>query len=70
MYFLTDGETVRYVGRTKDLDRRMAEHNRPGSKTYGLDLYAYVSGLTYSEARGLEQIGIVMYNTINTGKIQ
>ena len=68
VYFLTDGEDVRYVGRTKDLGRRMNEHNRPGSKTYGLDLYAFVSGLTYSEARGLEQIGIVMYNTINAGK--
>ena len=63
-----DSGNIQYVGRTKNLERRLAEHSRKGSKTEGLRLAYSIQGLTWSEARGLEQLGIASYNTINLGK--
>ena len=68
VYALADAEgDIRYVGRTKNFERRMAEH-RKNSKTEGLTPIMRIDGLTWSEARGLEQIGIVTYNTIDLGR--
>lgn len=68
MYALKDSAgDIRYVGRTKNLERRLAQH-RKSKKTGELDLAWEQPGLTWSQARGLEQVGIVTYNTINSGK--
>ena len=70
VYSLLDPKTqeVRYVGRTKNYDARIEQHNRPGSKTYGLKRGPTIDNLTYSQARGIEQFGIWSYNTIDLGK--
>ena len=70
VYSLSNPETghVEYVGRTNDLPRRLNEHNAPGSKTSGFELYSAVDNLTYSQARGLEQLGILTYNTLNASR--
>lgn len=64
VYFLQDDAgTIQYVGRVKDsgFKKRMAYHEA----TRGLTVkYAY-HGLTYAEARGLEEIGMVECHTIN-----
>ena len=64
VYFLGDETgTIQYVGRVTDSGyrQRMAYHEA----TRGLTpQYAY-SGLTYEEARGLEEIGMVECHTLN-----
>ena len=64
VYFLQDeAGIVRYVGRVKDrgYDARMAHHKR----TRKLEPKLRISGLTYVEARGLEEIGIIECHTLN-----
>jgi len=65
-YLVDDDNRIRYVGRTKNLPRRMYQHAH-SEKTKNLELAYYIDGLTWSEARGLEQLGIVEYNTKNAG---
>ncbi|QLY78026.1 carbohydrate binding domain-containing protein [Clostridium intestinale] len=52
-----------YVGRTKNPSARQKAHDSEGSKTVGLDFTPIASNLTYFEARGLEQIAMLQYNT-------
>ena len=64
VYFLQDDTgTIQYVGRVKDsgFKRRMAYHEATRDLTVK---YAY-HGLTYAEARGLEEIGMIECHTIN-----
>ena len=70
VYSLLNPDTghVEYVGRTVDFERRMNEHNKPGSKTEKFVPFSVISGLSYSEVRGLEQIGILTYNTLNASR--
>ena len=64
VYKLTDDSgTTQYVGRTINPDARERAHNTPGSKTAGLDFKPIATNLTYFEARGLEQIAMLEYNT-------
>lgn len=64
VYKLTDeSKTTKYVGRTKNPGARERAHNSDGSKTAGLDFTSIASNLTYFEARGLEQIAMLEYNT-------
>lgn len=56
---------VQYVGRTINVTAREKAHNTLGSKTVGLDFIPIKSGLNYYQARGLEQIAILEYNTKN-----
>ena len=58
---------IRYVGRTKNLDARLKAHEA-SDKTGDLTLAFYCSGLSWTQARGLEQVGIFTYNTINEGR--
>jgi len=65
VYKLVDkssGQT-KYVGRTKNPTVRKNAHNAEGSKTAGLEFTPIASNLTYFEARGLEQIAMLEYNT-------
>lgn len=62
-----DQENVKYVGRTKNLDQRLEQHKN-SAKTGDLKLGFYYSGLTWSEARGFEEQGIITYNLIECGK--
>ncbi|MNS66799.1 tRNA nuclease WapA precursor [compost metagenome] len=66
VYKLIDdtGKTV-YVGRTVNPEARAGAHNALGSKTAGLTFIPIASGLTYSQARGVEQIAMLEYNTKN-----
>ena len=67
VYFLEDGSgTIRYVGRVTDTgyDSRMSYHKR----TKGLTPAKRVSGLSYEEARGLEEIGMAECHTLNPGQ--
>ena len=64
VYFLEDANgTIRYVGRVKDegYRTRMAHHKA----TRNLTPAHRISGLRYSEARGLEEIGIMTCHTLN-----
>ena len=69
MYTLVDSEgIVRYVGRTKDYERRMKEHEQLGGKKqqYNLENGSVVlRNLTKEQARGLEQTLLVLYHTAN-----
>ena len=53
--------TVGYVGRTNDLDRRAKEHERDSSKVCLGKPIAVVTGLTIGEARIVEQLLISAY---------
>ena len=64
MYFLADAYgNIRYVGRVTDrgFRDRMTYHRI----TRGLRLAKRVSDLTYAEARGLEEIGMIECHTLN-----
>ena len=65
VYGLTDplSNEVVYIGRTKNFGKRMYAHNRPGSRTQGLIPTIRIDNLTYNEARGLEEIGMIYYHT-------
>ncbi len=63
-----DDEEVRYVGRTKDYETRMKQHKRPGGKIYEYNLNPgkiVLKNLTKEQARGLEQMLLVLYHTGN-----
>ncbi len=70
VYTLVDKDgIVRYVGRTKDYNRRMAAHKYNGKiKQYNLYRGPYYSGLTKAEARGIEQKLMLFYHTLNSAK--
>ena len=55
---------VQYVGRTKNLDQRLAQHKK-AEKTKELVLDHAISGLTWCQARGLEELGMLSYHTLN-----
>ena len=66
VYFLEDeNHQIRYVGRTKNLDQRMAAHRSSGSRTAKYKLAMHIDNLTYTQARGLEEMGILLYSTLN-----
>lgn len=66
VYVLRDNAgTVQYVGRTNNVGKRKAAHNRNPART-GLEMEVIASGLTLPESRALEQAGMVYYHTINT----
>ena len=67
VYFLEDDYgIIRYVGRVTDVgyNSRMAYHKE--TKGY-LPSYR-ISGLSYAEARGLEEIGMIECHTLNPGQ--
>ena len=55
-------KNVVYVGRTNSIKRRSQEHNRSLRK--GLTMVVIKDNLTFPEARGLEQVTIMTYNTL------
>ena len=64
VYFLEDENgVIQYVGRVKDSGYRdrMAYHKA----TRGLTPQKRISGLSYAEARGLEEIGMIECHTLN-----
>ena len=65
VYKLSDSKgNTQYVGRTKNpVARRNAHANEP--EKVGLNFETIASGLNYYEARGLEQIAMLEYNTRN-----
>jgi len=66
VYFLYDKNespgTIVYVGRVKtdNFGQRMIYHRKKDR-----ELSFYVPGLTWAECRGLEQVGMIFYHTIN-----
>ncbi|MGN0691695.1 MAG: RHS repeat-associated core domain-containing protein, partial [Oscillospiraceae bacterium] len=63
VYFLRDDSgQIAYVGRTKNMEKRMAAHDKTSRGQ--LHLILYVSGLTLSECRWIEQCGILAFNTL------
>lgn len=66
VYGLEDAEhKIQYVGRTTDLVTRTAAHNANPART-GLKVVIFAEGLTYEEARGIEQTYMKYHHTINT----
>jgi len=65
VYTLSDPETgeVRYVGRTTNYEKRMSAHQKEGSRTANLLPSARIDNLNYFQARGVEQLGMLYYNT-------
>ena len=64
VYFLADeNKTTQYVGRVTDsgYNARMKYHRN----TRGLEPAHRISGLSYQEARGLEEIGMIECHTLN-----
>lgn len=64
VYFLKDDSgTIRYVGRVTDAryEARMTHHKY----TRGLKPIARIAGLDYATARGLEEIGMIEFHTLN-----
>ena len=66
VYTLSSETKVEYVGRTNNYERRMREYQKHPIKC-NLEPFEVASGLTYEEARGLEQILIDMFGTLNRG---
>ena len=60
-----DTGKIVYVGRTKDVKRRQAAHKLNPARAE-LTMEVLASGLTRIEARGVEQIYMLYYHTINT----
>ncbi len=58
---------VEYVGRTKNPKAR-AEKHKNSDKTGGLEMVILYGGLTWSEARGLEQVEMIHYHTLNAAR--
>jgi len=58
-----DNGEVKYVGRTKNFNTRMKQHQKPGSRTEGLTPKVRIDNLSYAQARGLEQLGMTYYHT-------
>ena len=66
VYYLRDeNNTVQYVGRTNNVEKRKAAHKANPART-GLTMDVVASGLTLLEARALEQAGMAYHHTINT----
>ncbi|MGN0496480.1 MAG: GIY-YIG nuclease family protein, partial [Lachnospiraceae bacterium] len=69
VYTLVDDDgNVRYVGRTKNYSKRMLQHKRNGGvmQKYGLkEGTLREDGLTYEQARGIEQTWMVWFHTRN-----
>ena len=65
VYHLKDGDKVEYVGRTKDVEKRKIAHKTNPDREH-LEMEVVAPGLTYGEARALEQASMVYYHTINT----
>ncbi len=57
-----DGGKTKYVGRTVNVAARQNAHANDPSKA-GLSFEPIASGLNYYQARGLEQIAMLEYNT-------
>lgn len=66
VYVLKDSnDQVQYVGRTVNIKNRAAAHSLNPSRA-DLEMEVVATGLTRSEARALEQAGMLYHHTINT----
>ena len=66
VYTLKDGEgNVRYVGRTKNYEKRMTQHGKADGviTKYNLSPYNKFENLTYAECRGIEQTLMIYYHS-------
>ena len=70
VYALYDKNTnqIEYVGRTNDLEKRKAQHKASNSSRKNLKMVPIAEDIPYDAARGLEQLGIEKYNTLNPVK--
>ena len=65
VYGLIDLErTVQYVGRTKNIEARKKAHANSNARGH-LTMHIFRKNLTYDQARGLEQLLMVHYHTLN-----
>ena len=65
VYGLIDSKkTVQYVGRTKNIDARTNAHKNSNARGH-LTMHIFREDLTYDQARGLEQLLMVHYHTLN-----
>ncbi|MFR3418472.1 MAG: RHS repeat-associated core domain-containing protein [Christensenellales bacterium] len=65
VYGLIDSkDTVQYVGRTKNIAARKKAHENSNARGH-LTMHIFRDGLTYDQARGLEQLLMVYYHTLN-----
>ena len=65
VYTLIDDDGVKYVGRTKNFDARMRAHSY-SAKTGDLVLGNKIGGLSYFEARGLEQTLMLEHHSLKS----
>ena len=65
VYGLIDSkDTVQYVGRTKNIAARTKAHENSNARGH-LTMHIFRKNLTYDQARGLEQLLMVYYHTLN-----
>ena len=66
IYVLIDeDDKVQYVGRTSDVEKRKAAHERNPHRK-GLKFVVIASDLNYEQSRAFEQAAMAFYHTINT----
>ncbi len=58
-------QKVQYVGRTVDIKKRAIAHSANTDRA-GLEMEVVATGLSYHEARALEQAGMLYHHTVNT----
>lgn len=66
VYVLYDDKgNIQYVGRSKNGDVKLDQHSRSESRGH-LNRFIVTSGIPYEAGRGMEQIGIDRFGTLNT----
>jgi len=66
VYVLKDADqNVQYVGRTSNIQARAAAHSTNPNRA-NLEMEVLATGLSYGEARALEQAGMIYHHTLNT----
>ncbi len=63
---VSEANQVVYVGRTTDIEKRKIAHSRNPARA-NTQMTITGSGLSYFEARALEQAGMLYHHTINKG---
>lgn len=65
LYDPNNNNQIEYVGRTENIEDRRAAHKSKNSPRKHLEMLPIAVNIPYEAARGLEQLGIEYYNTLN-----
>lgn len=65
LYDPNNNNQIEYVGRTENIEDRRVAHKSKNSPRKHLEMLPIAVNIPYEAARGLEQLGIEYYNTLN-----